>query len=64
MAIQIDEIQTDVHVPAPEGGAAPTAPALPWQLQDQWRRQQWQQRCDSARTAACGNDSGAVDGEG
>lgn len=60
MAIQIDEIETDVHVPAAEGKPAPGA-APPWQQQEQWRRQQWQQRCDGARTSACGNDSG--DGE-
>lgn len=58
MPLQIDEVHTDVHVPAAGAEATPSAPLPPWQLQAQWRRLQRQQRCDLARTSACGNDSG------
>jgi hypothetical protein len=59
MPLQIDEVHTDVHVPAAGAEAAPSAPPPPWQRQEQWRRLQWQQQVDQARTSACGNDSGS-----
>ncbi|MDO9074810.1 MAG: hypothetical protein Q7U73_16255 [Rubrivivax sp.] len=58
MAIQIDEIQTQVEVQDRKPGPASATPARPWQQQETWLRVQ--QRClvDTARTAASGNDTG------
>lgn len=56
MAIQIDEIQTDVQVdraPAPTLAAPPESP---WQKQQRLCQLQAQLRCDEARTRACGNE--------
>ena len=55
MAIQIDEIQTDVQVDqAP--ASAPPAPESAWQQLQSLRQLQQQLRCDEARTRACGNE--------
>lgn len=56
MAIQIDEIQTDVQVDRTPTSAAPSPPEPPWQQLQSLRQLQAQLRCDEARTSACGNE--------
>jgi len=57
MALHIDEILTELDVPAEPrsgGAAAPVPPA--WQLTEQLRRQLAQLLADDSRTQALGND--------
>lgn len=58
MPIDIDEIQTDVHVQEGPEPAAAEAASAPWQQLQDWRALQRQCLADAARTQACGNDSG------
>ena len=56
MAIQIDEIQTEVQVDRTPSAAAPPPPEPPWQQLQSLRQLQAQLLCDEARTRACGNE--------
>ena len=57
MALQIDEVQTEVQVQRESEAAAPTPAAEPpWQQQARARQLLQQLLCDDARTRACGND--------
>lgn len=59
MALHIDEILTELDVPAEQrpGGATVPAPAPPgWQLLEQLRQQLALLLADDSRTQALGND--------
>ena len=56
MAIQIDEIQTDVQVDRTPTSAPSAPPEPPWQALQRLHQLQAQLLCDEARTSACGNE--------